>query len=265
MRYLYITTEKRVDFASVIYPCRTSEWTEKPEFSVVQTPSATLARGSGGTVSDHLIRHDDTADTAQINGYVFDGKAASVGKGANGGIRDIFLAEGTIISDKDGARVLLQAKGTVGALHAVMTDSAITVFIDQIGNIDLRLYAPGSDPANVVVPGWSVSVTADGDYLVLAGSSHIGAYRDIGQRNHADVLPHGHAGKVIRFLPDATGIMTVSIYRLDGKRLWISAPVSVRKGSPITVPVNRPMRNSTLILVLDIDGKKTAELLPRLK
>ncbi len=256
--------EKRTNFAFVVYPSRTSQWSGRPEFSAMQTPSATCVHVSGDIAFDHILKHADAVDTSAIGGYVIDGKAASVGRRADGRIRDLFLADGATIADSNGARMLLQSGTKVNAVHSEMSDTAITVYLDQKGAADLRLYAPGAPPAIVTVPGWNVTASAAGDYLLISGPA-IAVQREFAALRHEkNAILHAQRGTAIRIRPAVSGMLTASAFRLDGKRLWKCPQRFVKSGCIVDVPCDmRRMRSSIVMIIVDINGTTIAQSLLR--
>jgi hypothetical protein len=253
---------KRMDFTFVVYPCLASDWAGRPEFSAIQNQSATLVHASGDIAFDHIIRHADAADTVTIGGHTIDGNAAGIGKNAAGKIRDLYLAGGTLIADSNGTRTLLQSGVRIKGVHAAIADTAVTVYLDQKGNADLRIYAPGSKPALVKVPGWNVVVTVNGDYLLISGSARVIEPESPNKNRRNNALSFIQWGKLIRFLPGQSGMMTVSAFRLDGKCLWRSSPQFVKAGCIVDIPSNwRQSGNSLVVIVADINGVKTAKSL----
>jgi hypothetical protein len=254
---------KRMNFAFIAYPSRAPEWANRPDFSLSsQTASATCVHVSGGISFDHIIKHADAADTAAIGGYVTDGRAASVGKSASGRIKDLFLAEGAFIADSNGARMLLQSGVKVNGVHCTMSDTASIIYLDQNGNADLRILAPGANPALVKVPGWDVSVTVKGDYLSIAGPAQGVGHDYILKRPGKDMLFSIQGGKTLRCLSAQSGMMTMRAFRLDGKCVWSSRRQFVNGGSVVDIPFDaRHVRNSTVIIVLQINGATQAQSL----
>jgi hypothetical protein len=256
---------KRMDFAFVVYPSTASAWAEKPEFTLAnQTPSATVVHVSGTVAFDHIIRHSGAADTVAAAGYVEDGKAVSVGKSSDGRVRDLFLAQGTMISDSGGGRVLLRSGSRVNAVHVALDDTAVMVYLDQKEGPDLRIFAPGATPALVKVPGWSVTVTAEGDYLLITGPAPAVKSKPAKRSRIAGAILCVAGARSIRFLPAQSGTMTAHLFRLDGKCIWKSSPRSVKAGSIVDIPCG-PLRmnNSVFVVRMDINGTLSAQSLFR--
>ena len=66
---------------------------------------------------------------------------------ADGSVKDLFLAAGTFVADSAGRRPLLQSAAGVNAVHASITDTAVTVWLDDKSALNLRLYAPQATPS----------------------------------------------------------------------------------------------------------------------
>lgn len=247
---------KRMDFAFIVYPSTASAWAGRPEFTLAnQTLSATEVHVSGSVAFDHIIRHSGAPDSVAIGEYVCIGKAASVGKNANGRTVDLFLAEGMMIADSGGNRVLLQSVNKISAVHAACTDTAITVYLDQKGAPNLRMYAPGAKPALMKVPGWTVTVAAAGDYLVITGQAQSVRPSAVQGNPGAGAIAFVNGCKKVRFRPAKSGTLTARAYRLDGKCVWASAPKTVKAGSVVDIPFDpQKTRNSMVVVRMDIDG-----------
>ncbi|MBN1575806.1 MAG: DUF4962 domain-containing protein [Chitinispirillaceae bacterium] len=253
---------KRMDFAFVVYPCLSSEWTGKPEFTAIQNASATSVHVSGDIAFDHIVRHADAVDTVIIGGHVIDGRTASVGRSADGRIRDLFLADGAMIADSGGVRTLLQSSNNVNAVHVAIADTAVTVYLDRKGDADLRIYAPGTDPELVTVPGWNAAATNEGDYLLISGAAPVNERGFAGRNNRNDAMFFVKGGKAVCLRPDRSGMMTVSAYCLDGKCLWKSARRFVNDGCVVDIPCDlRRSGSSVVVVIVDIDGVKATQSL----
>ena len=257
---------KRMDFAFVVYPSTASAWAGKPEFTLAsQTLSATVVHVSGSVAFDHVIRHSGAADTVAVGGYVCNGKAASIGKNTNGRIVDLFLTDGALISDSSGGRILLQSGGSVNGVHVALGDTAIMVYLDQKGGPSLRIFAPGANPALVKVPGWSVTVTVDGDYLLINGPAPAVKQKIVKRSLIADAIIFVNRGRTIRVLTTQSGTMIASAFRLDGKCVWRSAPCPVKSRSITDIPCDlERMQNLVLVVRVDINGTTSAQSLIRL-
>ena len=256
------TQVKRMDFVSVVYPSLETEWDEKPEFSpAITTRSATLVHVPGDIAFDHMIRHAVAYDTSAIGEYELSGKVASIGKTADGTIRDLFLGNGTSIADKMGERILVQSSANVNGLHIDFGDTAVTVYLDQSGETDLRFFAPGISPELVKVPGWNVTASSTGDYLTIAGTAPVKQRkRNTGNVNNTLFTFHNH--ETMYFQAPETGRLTLHAFRLDGKCIWQSGERHVVKGMSITIPCEK-MRipHSVVVVTAEINGDKSAQLL----
>ena len=254
---------KRVDFTFVVYPSFTSEWAGKPEFTpVTQNESATCIHVSGAIAFDHIIKHADAIDTPIIGGYKIDARAASIGKSVDGNIRDLFLTQGTTIVDSGGAPVLLHSGTTIDAVHITISDTAVTAYLEQEGAPDLRIYAPGTDPELVKVPGWNAAASSDGDFLLISGTPRP-VKRKNRQRNGANTtVSRIHGGETIRIRPTTSGVMSAHAYRLDGKCVWRCMRRPVRAGCAVDIPCdNRQIRNSLLLIIVEINGERISQSL----
>jgi hypothetical protein len=251
-----VQTVKRMDFAFVVYPSTASAWAGKPAFTLAnQTLSATVVHVSGSIAFDHIIRHSGAADSVAVGGYVCNGKAASVGKNADGKVLDLFLADGARIADSSGGRILLQSGSSVNGVHVAFGDTAIMVYLDQKGGPNLRIFAPGANPALVKVPGWNVTVTVAGDYLLITGPAPAVENKPVKRSHIADEIFFVNGGRAIRFSSTQSGTMTARLFRLDGKCVWKSAPRSVKSGSITDIPCGlQRMRNSILVVRMEVNG-----------
>jgi hypothetical protein len=253
---------KRMDFAFIVYPSETSEWAGKPEFSAIQNALATLVHVSGDIAFDHIIRHADAGDTVTIGEYGIHGRATSVGKSIDGRIREMFLADGSMIADSNDTRALLQSAVRIKGVHIAIADTAVTVYLDQKGDADLRIYAPGSNPTLVKVPGWNVTVTAEGDYLRISGSARVSESGFLKRSRCNSAISVVNGWKTIRFRPERSGMTTVSAFGLDGKCLWRTSRRFVKAGCIVDIPCKgQQAGNSVLVIVVDTDGVKTAKTL----
>ena len=257
---------KRADFVHVLYPTQTSAWPARPQFSLAnQTLSATVVHVSGSVAFDHIIRHADAADTVTAGNYVIDGNAASVGRAADGSVKDLFLAAGTFVADSAGRRPLLQSAAAVNAVHASITDTAVTVWLDEKSALNLRLYAPQATPSMVRVPGRNASATAANGYLTITETMRVAPGSAVRPGCPAATFSFDKRHGAVRILSSRPGNVTVRLYRLNGKCMWKSGETAAGPGQSISVPIDLRRRgHATYIVRVEINGAAAGQSLVQL-
>jgi hypothetical protein len=250
---------KQVDFAFVILPVATAQWTARPDFSLLgQTASATAIRTTDGIVCDHIIRHAGIADTAAIAGYKLNAKVASVKKTGVGRLCDLFIGNGLSLSDSNGSHPLFQSATAVDALHIAITDTAITVYLSQKGSVDLQFFAPGANPLLIKVPGWNVTAASIGDYIRITGpgrSAFNGRVRNLLLR---PVISFDRGGKILRIRSVYAGKMKVRVLGLDGRCLLKRDVRNVQAGGETIIPLDMEKPGCRVVVVsVAMEGKET--------
>ncbi|MGA3007882.1 MAG: hypothetical protein ABSE59_08325, partial [Opitutaceae bacterium] len=153
-------------FVTVLYLTTNADWANKPAMALLDnTDQGVGVRVTSNGTQDHLFNYSGAAQ-AGIGEYALTGEVASVSKDASGNPSQIFIGNGTQLSDGNGARILFQAPAAVTA-EAVISGTSLALNGASLNG--LRIYAPQTDAAQVTVNGIAVAAVKSGDTIILPG------------------------------------------------------------------------------------------------
>ena len=160
------TDVQETRFISVLYPTDTASWDRRPTIQLIANPPA----GSGVRVElegkqDHLFRYAGQAPITLAH-YTLEADVASVIRDTTGALRRLFLGNGTRLTERHGARPLLDVSMDGNAIEAVYQNAALS--LSGTGVERLRIFAPGVQSDQVQLNGRSVPVTRQGAYLIYS-------------------------------------------------------------------------------------------------
>jgi hypothetical protein len=153
-------------FLMLLYPTNAANWSERPTASVLgQTGDAVAIRVQGdGRRDDVLMSYAQSTASTQVGPYEFDGRAAVLVRGSDGGLEKLFIYGATFLAEQDSERRLLVGSlDPEAALEIVYGGETMTVF-GQI-TAGASLYAP--EVENVIVNGADRDFSRSGSYITL--------------------------------------------------------------------------------------------------
>lgn len=161
-----------VRFINVLYPANTSGWGNKPKITKLEEDS----QGAGVRVNlngtqDHIFKYGTNTITS-IDEYRLTGNAASVLKDGSGNLTKIFMAEGSLLSDTNGNRVLTQmSDGNNKTYEVVYNGTALLIYGDNLSG--LKVYAPGVNASEIRLNDSPVTVTQTSSYITISSDASL--------------------------------------------------------------------------------------------
>jgi len=156
-------------FVNVLWPTALADWDKKPDVTLVENSvqgvlvRITPRNQKSTTVQDHLIKCVSDPSVT-IGKYDLTGEAASVTRDDKATLQSVFIVNGKHLAD--GKIVLISSADKALSLEAKYEGAGLVVSAE--GDIKgAKIYGPSVNTGQVTLNGKSVSVTREGDYLVL--------------------------------------------------------------------------------------------------
>ena len=153
-----------VQFVHVLYPTTVRGWHTKPDIQSlgVDRDGAGIRVLLNGT-QDHLVKYDEQ-ETLTRDEYTLNGIAAGVHKDPGGAITAMFLAHGTTLTDRHGARQLITADAPV-TVDVTYSAPWVRLSGEVARGTTVTVYSP--DFQELTVNGQYVNSTRVGDSVKM--------------------------------------------------------------------------------------------------
>ncbi|MBN1887389.1 MAG: DUF4962 domain-containing protein [Thermoflexales bacterium] len=151
-------------FVTVLYPTNDARWSSKPAMSLLaDTSQAAGVRVEMDGTQDHLVKYG-TAEDVTVGEYSLTGTVASISRATDGKLAGLFLGNGQMVSDGNGARVLIQSPGAI-TVEAVYSGTALALYGDDLHG--LKIYGPEVDVDRVSVNDQQAIAAKIDDYIYV--------------------------------------------------------------------------------------------------
>ncbi len=154
-----------VQFVHVLYPTTIHDWNAKPDIRTlgIADPDAAGIRVLLNGTQDHLINYGEQKSVTRDE-YTLRGAVGSVHKDPSGAVTALFLAHGTALFDRQGARQLIAADAPV-TLDVVYSAPWVRMSGAVTRGTTVTVYSPQWN--DVTLNGQYVNATRQGDALTF--------------------------------------------------------------------------------------------------